>query len=106
MEWYKTVTEAIEICRNTYHGRTYELIEENTGEILTGTAVEIYGELTLRRLMGDDERDFCPVHDDSVEDWAFVETMCAIEDTPPMTYSWQFAALDLLNQMVEEAEGN
>lgn len=106
MQMYKTITEAIEICRETYRDRTYEVYETHTGEVLTGTAVDIYGEFILRKLQGDENRDFLPVNDDSIEDWALVETIDALEDTPPMQYPWQFAAQDLLNSMVSEVEGN
>lgn len=106
VEKYDTITEAIEICRKTYRGRTYNLYEAHSGERLSGTAAEIYGEWLIRKLQDNDERDFLPVDDDSLEDWVLVETIDALEDTPPMQYPWEFAAEALLNQIVAEAEGN
>ena len=103
MKMYETLMEAVEICKNTYRGRTYTVQEETTGEILTGSAADIAGEFILRKLMNQPNT-FWPIDESSIEECALMETLFLVGLTPPIKYPWEFAAGDLYNQIIEEAE--
>ncbi len=101
---YNTVIEAIEICRNSYHGRTYTMENEETGEIITGSAYDIYSRQVADELKAHLESTWWPVDENDVEGCALMETIFCIVGMRPPQYRWEFDALELLNQIVAEAE--
>lgn len=107
---YNTIPEAIEIARNTYKGRMYTMgvYEEKNGKdvlicTITGNALHIYGE-QLFHDMKKDNISFWPTDDNDVEGMALMETIFAVPMSRAPHFSWEVAARDLLNAIVEEAE--
>lgn len=104
MKMYETVPEAIEICRNSYHGKTYTMVDEDTGEIITGSAYDIYSRQIMDELQAHFKGSWWPVDDTDVEACALMETIFCIVGMPAPRFSWEFAARDLLNQIIAEVE--
>lgn len=103
---YETITQAVEICRNTYHGKTYHLHDEITGEDLTGSAYDVLSEV-MNKALGDEEFSYVPGESQwkEPETWAFIDTfeaMLSFNEGRP--YLWERKARDLCNQIISEVE--
>lgn len=108
MKMYDTVTEAVEILRETWRGRTYTIESETTGKRVTGSAYDIYSEVLACELSGNKDHGYWTVHENSAEECALME---AIYATLPycgraLQFDFERAALEVLNSIVAEVEDN
>ena len=106
--------EAVEIARTTYKGRKYvmgaykestengEKVEKMVGTII-GDACTIYSEQLFHDLKNEPVT-LWPIDDNDIEGMALMETIFVVPMHRAPKYDFEFAALNLLNQIVEEAE--
>lgn len=104
MKMFSTIPEAIKICRDTYKDSVYVVVDTDTGEVLHGTAYDIYSEIFGREFFKGEDTNFWPIDDNLVEQWALMEVIYAISITRAPEFQFERDARNLLNDIVSHFE--
>lgn len=100
MAYYKTLNEAMDIVEASNPNHWYVMVDDQTGEILRGTADEIAATVCVAEFFGRNTS-YWPVDEEDREGSALMDTLYAAYDGKIKRYDFEQRALDIANKLIE-----